>query len=148
MRPTRLLVIAVAATASVTACDPVEDQASATLTLQGAWALTRISGGFAGLDVAIAADTTPFRIAFISDGTFVARVDTASALRGLGSTFGLSDGDTGTWFMTDVSRSNDTLAFTFRDDFLAGTRVVLAEGETLYTVSDCCDRFEYGFTRQ
>ena len=148
MRPTRLLVIAVAATASVTACDPVEDQASATLTLQGAWALTQITGGFAGVNIAIAADTTPFRIAFLDDGTYLARVDTASALRGLGSTLGLADGATGTWFMTDVSRSNDTLTFTFRDDFLGGTRAVLAEGETLYTVSDCCDRFDYVFTRQ
>ena len=87
-------------------------------------------------------------MAFRDDGTFLTQVDTASPLLSFGASFGFADGDTGIWFMTDVSRSNDTLAFIFRDDFLGGVRAVLAEGETLYTVADCCDQLNYTFTRQ
>ncbi len=110
--------------------------------IQGEWALTRLSGGLAGINQAYAAEDSPETITFDDQGeyTYVRRATGASR-----------DTTRGRWFITNVARSHDTLSFRFTDQLpgaFAGRDMRLVGRTVLETQPTCCDRFEYTFVKR
>lgn len=111
--------------------------------LLGDWALVRITGGVAGIDESYPPENSPRTLDFqINDlrNTVLDKTDTTTT--------------TSSFFVQDLTDSNDTTFFTFspiRDGsanfVLSGRPMYLIGQRVLQTAPICCDFFDFRFEK-